>query len=348
MRTRGIVVLFLFSLMLVVFVGCGNDRKSMNDNGEKEDAEATISMRASSEFPVDDPRTEALELFAEKVLERTDGKIEIEVYPAGQLGDYLEVYNEVAQGTIEMALITVPSELDKRLELTFVPFMATGYDDLERVYNKDSYVFKTLEEVHRGLGVKLLGFNASGFGGVGTIEPVDNILNVEEDKGIVIRTPVPDVFNQTMKDIGFRTMTLPYSDLYTALQTGTVEGWSGGEPSLNYSGFRDVINHFYQTNEFLGATSFVINEELFNSLTEKEQEIIQEIADENTLQSFEKAEEIDQHYRDLMEEEGIEVVEFTDEEIASLAQHVRETTWPKLEESIGKEIMQDLKEFIDH
>jgi len=302
-------------------------------------------LKLAGQAPDDHPSTQALYKFAEQIKEKTNGQVEIKVYPANQLGDYTTVYKEVLQGTIEMALITTPSEIDKRLDLLMMPYMVTGYtDNLEEKYKKGSYIFDTMNRINQEHGARLLAIHANGFGGLGTTKEIQNLTNIGADKGILIRTPPMPVFNEPMKDLGFRTVTIPYADLYTALQTGAADGWSGGEASLNYHGFRDVIKYFYTTNDFFNADALYINNALWERLGAENQRIIEEAAEELQLNSFATAEQYDNEYLKKLEEAGIKVVRLTEEEIRTLAEHVRKTTWPKLKADMTDEIIDGMIE----
>ncbi|MGS2779622.1 TRAP transporter substrate-binding protein DctP [Robertmurraya sp. GLU-23] len=302
----------------------------------------TIEIRISGQSPEDHPSTQALYKFAEQIKEKTDGRINVKVYPANQLGDYTTVYQEVGQGTIDMALVSLPGELDNRLRLNFVPYLIEDYDDIETTIGTNSYVFKKLQEVNNEQGVQFLGFHANGFGGVGTTKEVDNLLDFGEKKGVLLRVPPDDVFKLPMDDIGFQTVTIPFADLYTSLQTGAADGWAGGEASLNYLGYRDVIKYFYQTHDFFNADAFLINKNLFDSLNEEDRKLIEELSNEMMAESIETAEKYDKEYTEKLKEEGIEVVEISEEEINKLAEYVRANTWPKLEKTLGTDIVDEL------
>ncbi|MCM3411844.1 TRAP transporter substrate-binding protein DctP [Metabacillus litoralis] len=330
---KKIFSLFTIFLALLLISAC-----SASESG----SESTIEIRLSGQSPDDHPSTQALYKFADTLKEKTDGRINVKVYPANQLGDYTTVYQEIGQGTIDMALVSLPGELDNRLRLNFLPYLIEDYEDIETAIGNDSYVFNHLQEVNNEQGVQFLGFHANGFGGVGTTKEVTNLLDIGENKDLLLRVPPDDVFKLPMDDIGFQTVTIPFADLYTSLQTGAADGWAGGEASLNYLGYRDVIKYFYQTHDFFNADAFIVNKKLFDNLNEEDRKLIQELSDEMMAESIETAEKYDKEYTDKLEEEGITVVEFSDEEIQKLADHVRENTWPRLKETLGEEAIEEL------
>ncbi|RKL64801.1 C4-dicarboxylate ABC transporter substrate-binding protein [Salipaludibacillus neizhouensis] len=331
--------LFVILLASLVVSACSS---SEGASGEKEKAGDTIDIRLSGQSPDDHPSTQALYKFAKQVKEKTEGRINVKVYPANQLGDYTTVYKEIGRGTLDMALISLPGELDDRLRLNFVPYLVKDYKDIDSVIGTDSYVFNKLQEVNNEQGVQLLGFHANGFGGIGTTKEMTNLLDLGEDKGLLLRVPPDDVFRQPMVDIGFRTVTIPYADLYTSLQTGAADGWSGGEASLNYLGYRDVIKYYYQTNDFFNADALIINKSLLDGLNEEDRKLIEELSKEMMAESIETSESYDKEYMEKLKEEGITVVEFSEEEVNKLAEYVRENTWPKLKERLGDDIIDEL------
>ncbi|HLR71173.1 MAG TPA: hypothetical protein VK085_07045, partial [Pseudogracilibacillus sp.] len=62
---------------------------------------------------------------------------------------------------------------------------------------------------------------------------------------------------------------------------------------------------------------------------------------------FKEAQEIDEHYREEMRNEGIEVVEFSDEELKEMADYTREKAWPLMRESLGDEILDELLKMVE-
>ncbi|MEC1715142.1 TRAP transporter substrate-binding protein DctP [Schinkia azotoformans] len=339
-----IMCLLLISLFLAA-CGSNADKTATASKGNASDGKGeTVKIKLGTHNPEDHPATQAAYDFAEKVKERTDGRIEIDLFPSSQLGDYTTVYEEVTRGTIEMSLSTMPSLLDSRLDISFMPYLVENYSKLEESLGPDSYVFNKLKELNAEQNVEFLSFHVNGFGGVGTAKEVPNIAEIDQPKDLLIRTAPSDIYKLPWEAIGFRTVTIPYADLYTSLQTGAADGWAGGEPSLNYFGFRDVIKYFYTTNDFINADSLIINKNVFEGFSEEDQNTIKELATELMYGSFKNAEENDNKYMKMMEDEGITVVRLSAEEISKLANHVREVSWPKLESQMGADIIKELQE----
>ena len=256
-------------------------------------AEKKVRIRVASQYAEDHPATKALEQFKSKIEKETDGRISIRLYPANQLGDYTQIYEELRRGTIEMGLISVPSQFDTRLEVTYLHYLATNYDEARKIYARGSVLFNAMDKLHNALDVKFLGFNVEGFGGLGLTKKPDNMRSATADKGILLRVPPMAVFKQTADDEGFKTVSVPFAELYTALQTGVADGWSGGPAIVNYLQFRDVIKYFVVNNNFFENTSYLMSDKTWASLSPEDQKLISDAVADLSMKSFDIAEEGD-------------------------------------------------------
>lgn len=341
-------MLYLFTLILTVgliLVGCGGSEEDKNKEGIGDADDVTeegLSFRVAGQYPPDHPESLALEAFKEEVESNTDGAIEVSVYPANQLGDYTQVYEEVMQGTIEMALIDIPSQHDSRLELNYLNYLTSNFDEAREVFGPDSFLHEILTDLHKELGVKFLGFSAGGFGGVISMKELNEPTNPEASKGGQTRVPTMSPFRFAAEDMGFNPVSIPFAELYTSLQTGVVDGAIGTNAVDTYVGYADIAKYYYLYNNFFQATSFVMNERLWEELSDDHKEVIETAANNLSENSFEVAEESEQEHIQRMIDEGIEVVEFTEEEMEVFVEYAKEVTWPKLKDSLGEDVIDRL------
>jgi TRAP-type C4-dicarboxylate transport system substrate-binding protein len=307
-------------------------------------AQDELVIKVAGISPIEYRSTKGLYRIAEKVDEATDGKIKMDVFPMNQLGDYTQVFQEIQRGTIEMGLIFIPSEYDVMLEIGSLPFLADNYDDMRDQLSPGSYVYSLIDEAIAKLGIKLLRINGEGFIGIGSAKKPENYSDPKADKNSLIRIAPLTVYRETAQDMGYRTTSIPYADTYSAIQTGVCDGWIGGSSEINYQVFKDVINYYIPYNCLFDQTAFLINQELWDSLSADEQKIIQDAVDIEADLSFKDWQAIDEENMKLMTDYGIEILEFTSEEREALAEHIRNTTWPKLEDKFGKDVLDKVKE----
>lgn len=336
------LMLVLIILSLCLFVACENDSDT-TQTGDK-----VVELRVAGQDPEDHPNTIALRELAERFEAGTNGRIKMSIYPANQLGDYTSVYTEVMKGTIDMALINVPSEYNEKFEMIYMPYLTNGYANVQDIYSYDSEFGMEFSKFHEEAGVKWMGFNMSGLLGIATNKEIKNPTEFGVDKDVLLRVPPLDLFKNHMVDLGFRTVTIPYSDLFTALQTGTAEGVVGTSPLDTYSTVRDVIDYYYLYNISFDCMSYIMNMDLFNSLKPEDQELLVDICRDLSSKSIANAKERDYEYLRKMEDEnGIKIIEISPEDIEVLAEKTREKTWPTLIPRYGEDLINKMIELVE-
>lgn len=331
--------IFLVLILTMILFGCSN---TLNEETNSKTTSATKKIRVSAMSPDDHPSMEVLKEFKEDVQEQSNGSLELEIFPANQLGDYTSVYEEVMKGTIDMAFLSAPSQIDSRMEVLNMPYLVEDYDDARERFSTDSYLYSIIDEVLEEQNIQLLGLGPIGFGGIGTTRQSENHDLVDGDKGLMVRVPEMNVYQQYAEAMGFNTVSIPYADVFTALQTGTADGVIGAPAADNYVSFRDVITHYYQYNNTFEAQVLIMNLDLWDSLTDEEKSVLQDTGENFTLNMINKAEETDEKYIKKLKEEGIEVIEYTAEEIKSFSDHIREKVWPQSKDVVGQDIIESL------
>jgi|UPI0003631521 TRAP-type C4-dicarboxylate transport system substrate-binding protein len=313
-----------------------------DEGGEKASNEPTV-IKLATQHPIEHMAHKAAERVKARIEKETEGRVQVKIYPANQLGDASQIYEEIIRGSIDAGHITVPDQFDSRLGAGFLPYIARDYDQIREVFASDAFLPQEMSKMHDDLGVKFFSYFGEGFIGVGTVEPLKNVTTPGTEKGMMIRVPGLDVFKFGAEELGFRTSSLPYADTYSALQTGVVKGWLGGPPNLNYLGFRDVINHYYQYNVNFESTQYVMNQEKFMSIPEADRKVVEEAFVDEGQQSFLMAESEDQMYRKKLEEAGVEVHMLTTQELEECASYVRDKAWKRLEKNLTPELLEGIK-----
>ncbi|MBM9604358.1 TRAP transporter substrate-binding protein DctP [Desulfopila inferna] len=306
-------------------------------------AEPELTLKFAGQNATDHPATEMMNKIAEQIKDRTDGRIEVRVFPANQLGDYSLVYEEQIRGTIDMSCISVPSQFDPRMELIYINGYVSDYEDAKKVFAQDGWLFGKMNEFNERLGVKLLGFYVEGMIGTGTTKAANEPLNPDLEKGVLVRVPDMDVYNLAAQAMGYNTQTVPYADVYQAIQTGVVDGVNGYPVAAAYTALGDVLKHWYMTNYSIEVLNYMISGQTWNKIKPEDQAVIQEILADATTSSIDNAKNVDNHYMDLMREKGIEVHTYTKEELQPIMK-ASASTWPKLERNMTKELMDEFRE----
>ena len=302
------------------------------------------TFRWSANSPEGYPDYEAAMKIKEKVEKATNGKIRLNVYPANQLGDWLQVFDEIMMGTIDFCATSVPDTYDSRLAACTFPYLTSNYKEVRIVFRPGGYYDKVLQDIYASLNVKYFGIYCDGYCGVGVQVPLDNPKVTNMPKGALVRVPPISAYVTAMHRIGFQTSTIPYADTFTALQTGIVKGWIGGPVSQHYGQWTDVESYYYNYDVWQESRHFIASLKTWNSLSKEEQAIFEKAIREAAAESIDNAEKNDKEYLALLKQkEGFTVVELTDAEKAAIADDVRQNSWP----IIAKEYGNNYQEFLN-
>ena len=337
------LALLLSSLMLVgALTGCGSksDASNASDSSSASDGaaeEKSVTLKIHCDYTEDHPASQLLAQFCDRVSEATNGTVTIKPYYAGSLGDYTTVFDEVAQGSIDMTWGCNSTTFGEALNVWDMPYLAVTWDDAKTIYAPDSFVSTTMAELCHENGIKMLGLHMIGAGGLAAVkEPKDwDVWGVDHD--FLLRVPNSDIMNLPMSAMGYRTQSVNWSELFTALQTGVVDGFVGGHPPAVYDQFRDVVKYYLQINDFFEVATISINNNTFNSLSESQQAALEEAAAWAFDESVANGEATENEYLQKMSDYGIEVIKPDESVLQNFAEHCRTEIWPELRSSINND-----------
>lgn len=293
--------------------------------------------------PVDSLVDKMSNAIKQDIEEQTNGAIQITIYPANQLGDWMEVSEQIIRGAVDIGILPVSPSYDARLQVRVLPYSVMNWEEAKEAYlGEDPYLFNIMSDAMDGIGLKALSVVAQGFGGGGFASiPEFDVLNPDADKqGYKMRFPPGNqAWENLVMALGFNPTPVPWGELYIAQQTKLVDCQIGGQPYNTWSSFRDVTKLWVQYNTHFQNSFAYMNKKAWEELTPEQQKIVQDVCSKYADRSFSTAMEEDQKYRDSLEEAGIKVVTPTDEQLAVIAKKVRENVWPAMDKVIGKDIM---------
>ena len=302
-----------------------------------------IVFRFAGQQPVEHQCTKMMKDFAQSIEKRTNGRVKIDVFPASQLGDYTLIMEELIRGTVDMSVTSFASSFDPRFELVYINGYVSGYDEAKKVFAPGAWLPNKLSELGKPLGVRVLGSYVEGMIGVGSTKPIKDPLYPKVDKGVLTRVPNMDTYMLGAQAMGFRTITIPWADVYQSLQTGVCDSVNGMATAAVYTSLGDVIKYWYATNYSMEYLPFMISEKSWNKLSPEDQKIFQEEAKKFTLKSIDTAKAEDVKYMDLMKKKGIKVFTYTEAELKPI-KAACVSSWDKLgQRGMTPELMAEFK-----
>ena len=283
--------------------------------------------------------------FAKKVGERTGDRINVRVYPANQLGDWEEVHELLMQGAVEMAMQGLSTKFDQGLAIAWFPYTVQSYESAQKAFSVGGYIYNIVDDMIAKQDLKLLGVYGYGMGGAGFTKPVPHPRDPNARQGRKCRVwPGGTTHRVLMERFGFTTAPVPWAELYTARQTGVVDGQVGGTPQLEVENFVDITKMWIQYNDHFEAHWLLMNRTSYEKMSAADQKIVLDTAQELSRKQFLEMKAADERDMQIMRDKGAEVVILTDEEVARFAHIARTEVWPKIADEVGPEVMAKLKQ----
>ncbi|MDG1739253.1 MAG: TRAP transporter substrate-binding protein DctP [Paracoccaceae bacterium] len=280
----------------------------------------------------------AAERFAELVEEKTEGDLTVTVYPGSQLGDWTEVYEQVIEGAVDMAMQPLATSSDKRLAITWFPYAFTDYDSARVALSPGGGVFQIIDESLTDQGLTPLAVYGAGMGGAGFASAVEEPGNTDLSRNLKVRVwPGGTTHKVLLEAFGYNVATMPWAELYTGLQTGVVDGQIGGTPTMTLESFSDITDTWVQYNDHFESDFFFINADRFSGLSDEHQAAVREAALEVATAQFAAVEAADAAALQVMRDNGTNVVTFDSPTLEALAATARAEVWPTIKDELGDE-----------
>lgn len=252
--------------------------------------------------------------FKQKVEELSGGSITINIQASGVLGSENDVLDSMLGGgdTIQMSRISafaLTSYGANKSTLLSIPYTFENRQHFWNFANSELAPEFLSEPQELGLGVRGLFYGEEGFRHFFTVKPVSK---VEDLKGMKLRVSNDPVMNGMVKGLGANPTVISFTELYSALQTGVVDG--AEQPIANYksNAFQEVAPNLILDGHTLGAIQVIITDDAWNKLTERQQNVLIEAG--KYAQSFnaEISEKAEQKVLGELKDLGINVVEVAD------------------------------------
>ena len=286
------------------------------------------------------------EKWMELVSERSDGKITFDYTNGGALGSYAELVEGVNYGAYDMTVTDI-SQLESyvpEVAIVGLPFLMKNYDHLKAVYSGDTWKWLQ-DKVESESNMKIM---TPYFCGFREILTKDKLSTLADCQNYLIRVPQVDAYIKSFNSIGFSYTTLAWSECYTSMQTGVIDGIETAVMSLYNSGFYDLGKYVLLSHHMQAVNTVLVNQDFWNKLPEEYKTIMLEAFSEIQGQEWEECISNESYYREQMEAKGCEFTEFSPEDVAEVNQRVQ-GYWDEVAGKIsgGSEMITKILELAD-
>jgi TRAP-type C4-dicarboxylate transport system substrate-binding protein len=287
------------------------------------------------------PAGDALKKWGELIEQKSDGEIKAKVFYQNELGGQQEVFDLHVAGDVDLMLNWPMTSYDKRIGVIYTPYMTLSWDEALKAYSPGGWVNNMLGGIYSDIGLKFFGPWPEGFNGVASKGKY--ALNIADANGLKVRTMTVFPAPQTMQALGYQTAAIDWGEVYTALQTGVVDGEAGNVIYWDYEYFRDSLDYYVQTKHFFMTGILSANQDTWENMTEEEQKIVSDAAIEIMNEQFKAAKQQDDYYIAKAQEAGMKYFEPNEEQIREFAKAAREKVWPQMDKEVGPEIMDTIR-----
>lgn len=340
MKKLGILALILALLLAVA--GCGgSDTEGGSSEATPAESESSagqhIVLRVGNTTAPDSHYNKGLEFFKEKLAEYSNGQIELQIFHSSQLGNERDLVEGVGMGTVEMALVStgpLPNYAPDFMVFD-LPFIIT---DREKAYQvMDGEVGQAILETLNPKGIKALGFWENGFRHITNNEKP--IIHPEDVKGMKIRTMENPIHQETFKVLGAIPTPMAWSEVFTALQQGVIDGQENPLPIIGTAKVYEVQKYISLTGHFYSPCVLMINQELFDGLSPELQEAILKAEAEARVWQRNYAKELDEKLTKELTQYGVVINEVDKAEWQEAVKPV----YDKFEDQINPEYLKALR-----
>lgn len=239
-----------------------------------------FTLRVTHVVSTSEPMHLASEHFARLVEERSDGRIAVEVFPSGQLGSNLDMYEQVRMGA-PIVQISDPGYLSDYIADFGVlngPYLLDDPADFAKLTASDWYN-DIVEQLAAEHDIRVLSLNWF-FGGRNIISDRE-IRTLDDMKNLSIRVPPNVMWIETFAALGARGETLAWPEVYSGLAAGVIEAAEAPLSTLYGSKLYESANIISMTGHFIAFTGPIVNEAVYQSMPEDLQNIVVQAAIES-------------------------------------------------------------------
>lgn len=297
----------------------------------------------NSDSDKNSPMGRSMQLWADLIAEKSDGRMTARVFHRGELGGVPEVFDHLMRGNIDMLLSLPQTSYDKRLGVMSLPYLAFSWEGAADAFNLDGWMTKVVAPVFENIGIKFFGLYPYGFAGYATKGKFAVSYEEADNLKIKVRSipafPIP----QTVKAMGFHSVPLDWNEVYTSIQTGVVDGDSANTIYWDYSYFGDQLDYYVHTKHLFSYATVMMNLNAWENLDDEDKEIVRSSAREVITKQFLDAEQEEKFWIDKAQADGMEYITPSVEDTKHWAKLVRSEVWGLAEEKFGKDLMDEVR-----
>jgi len=280
---------------------------------------SNITIDVASTFPPDSPQDQGMVRFKELVKERSDGRIEIIIHPSNAMGDELQTFQLLSEGSVEYGALGTNdiSTYFPKYYICEVPYVFSSTEDFWKFWEGPGKELSAMIENERG--VRTEGVILRGARYLTANRPVKS---VEEVKGLKMRLPPVDAWFKVWESLGALPQNIAFGEVYLALKTGVVEAQeTPPETILNYK-FYEAQKYLVATKHIYSAARMLSSVKWWNTLDQADQELLSQAMKEGIDYANSLTKDGDEKFVKELQDLGMTLIEVDNDAFKNAVQPV--------------------------
>lgn len=243
--------------------------------------------------------------FAECVNSSMDGKVEVQTFGSSQLGNDKELLQKLKLGQVDFSLpSSIMSSVDDKFGIFEMPYIIRDRDHMRRVQGE---MMDTFQQAANDNGYYILGLAENGFRHI--TNNTRPIYVPEDLKGVKLRTPNGVWRVKMFKEYGANPTPMAFSDVFTALQTGVMDGQENPYAQIASAKFQEVQKYLSITGHVYTPAYILTSQKTFEALPGDVQAGLKTCADKTQDYTYEEAARLESELLEVIKAAGVEVNE---------------------------------------
>src|SRR5216684_3251505 len=271
-------------------------------------AQQKLILKASDVHPAGYPTVVAVENLGKKLEKATNGRLSVQMFAAMQLGGEKEAIEQAQVGAIQIARVSVGAlgPVIDDLNVFNLPFLFRDTAHMEKVID-GPVGQELLDKVtsNRNAGLVALAWMDAGARSVyDTKKPIRSIADL---KGLKVRVMGNPMFVDMMNALGGNGVAMGYDQVFSALQTGVVDGAENNPPSFVFDNHYQVAKYYTLTEHLIVPEILVFSRATWDGLSKDDQALIKKLAREAQLDERQLWKKVEAEAMAKMRASGIEI-----------------------------------------
>jgi len=270
-------------------------------------ATAQTKLKWAHVYEIAEPyHTEAL-WAAEEIKKRTNGRYEIAVFPASQLGNENQINEGLGLGTVDIIYTgtSFAGSIHKPLAISGAPFMMRDFDHWKAY--RDSKLFRDIAKGYEDKTKHKV--VALTYYGERMVTANKEIRKPEDMKGMKLRVPPAPLYLMLAKSVGANATPIAFAEVYLALQQGTVDGQENPLPTIMAKKFYEVQSHVMLTGHIVESLLTIVGSHVWSKLSDDDKKVFDEVLRQAAAKSSDEIRTSEQKIADELRKLGKTVVQ---------------------------------------